>query len=328
MDKKNLILLGIGIVALSVISFAVGVVVTNNPAPKLENGKELVAKINGLDVTAEDFYASMKSGNGLKLLIDEINSFIADKEVPTTAEIVAYADSQIAYYKNQVESQGGSWTKQIYDAGYASEAEVKEYFIAEKKLSTVAENYFRSKITDKQVEEYYNAELFGKITAKHILITPDITSTSTAAEKTAAEAKALETAKEVITKLKNGEKWSDLVTKYSEDTGTKSKDGELSFTKSEVVEEFWNGSVALENGKYTVTPVKSSYGYHVILKVSQETRPTLKDSTETVKKALIAEKMSDTTAVSAAWIEVRKNYKLELFDKDLEKLYKDTVLSN
>lgn len=328
MDKKNLILLGIGTVALSVISFAVGVVVTNNPVPKLENGKELVAKINGLELTAEDFYTAMKTKSGLELVINEINSFIAGKEVSTTSEIVAYADSQVAYYKNQVESQGQNWMQQLYKWNFTSEADMKDYLIIDKKLSTVAENYFGSKITDKQIEEYYNAEIFGKITAKHILITPDVTSTSTAAEKTAAETKALETAKEVITKLKNGEKWSDLVTKYSEDTGTKSKDGELSFTKADVVEEFWNGSVALENGKYTVTPVKSAYGYHVILRVSQEARPTLKDSTETAKKALIAEKMSDTTVVSKAWIEIRKNYKLELFDKDLEKLYKDTVLSN
>lgn len=328
MDKKNLILLGIGTVALSVISFAVGVVVTNNPVPKLENGKELVAKITGLDLSAEDFYAAMKTKSGLELVLNEINSFIADKEVKTSDEIISYANSQVAYYKNSIESQGGNWTQQLYTWGFASEADMKEYFIGDKKVSTVAENYFASKLTDKQIEEYYNDEIFGKITAKHILITPDVTSTSTTAEKTAAEAKALETAKEVITKLKNGEKWSDLVSKYSEDTGTKSKDGELSFTKADVVEEFFDAAFALENGKYTVTPVKSTYGYHIILKVSQEKRPTLKDATETVKDALVAKDMSDTNAVAKAWIEIRKNYKLEIFDKDLEKLYKDTVLSN
>jgi foldase protein PrsA len=328
MDKKNLILLGIGTVALSVISFAVGVVVTNNPVPKLENGKDLVAKIKGLELTAEEFYEAMKTKSGLDLVLNEVNSFIADEEVETTDEIIKYANGQIEYYKNSIATQGGNWTQQLYTWGFASEAEMREYFIGDKKISTVAENYFGNKITDKQIEEYYNEEIFGEITAKHILITPDSTSTSTTAEKAEAEAKALETAREVITKLKNGEKWADLVTEYSEDTGTKSKEGELSFTKTEVVEEFWDASLALENGKYTVTPVKSTYGYHIILKVSQEARPTLKDSTDTIKKALIAKEMSDTTAVSKAWIEVRKSYDLELFDATLEKLYKDTVLSN
>jgi peptidyl-prolyl cis-trans isomerase C len=71
-------------------------------------------------------------------------------------------------------------------------------------------------------------------------------------------------AKAVIEKLKKGAKIADL-TKDSLDTGSKDKGGELDWSSaSQYVPPFAEALRKLEKGKYTTTPVKSDFGYHVI----------------------------------------------------------------
>lgn len=75
-----------------------------------------------------------------------------------------------------------------------------------------------------------------------------------------------DTAKEIIAKLDKGEDFADLAAEYSTDSATKDNGGELGyFTADQMVTEFSDAAFALEVGKYTTEPVKTSYGYHVIL---------------------------------------------------------------
>jgi foldase protein PrsA len=326
MKNKNYILLGIGTLSLAIISFGLGVAMTNKPMPKLEDGKSLVAEIDGKKYTAEELYDELKANRGTTVLIGVIDKYIADKEVETTTTMRLSAKNQVEQLRDQYVSNGTDWTTQLSEWGFQNEAELEEYFIQESKSEEIVNNYYEELITDKQISDYYKDTTSGEITAKHILITPDVTSESTAAEKTAAEAKALETAKEVIKKYKDGEEWNDLVQEYSEDTGTKSSNGELTFTKSEVVPEFWAASDALENDKYTLEPVKSQFGYHIILKVSEGAKPSLEDAKEDIVKALVAIEVAKENAGMKAWAQIRKNYKLVIYDEDIKELY-DSVLA-
>jgi peptidyl-prolyl cis-trans isomerase C len=71
-------------------------------------------------------------------------------------------------------------------------------------------------------------------------------------------------AKDIIAKLDKGDKFEDLA-KASKDTGSAAKGGELDWAApGTYVKEFSDAMVKLEKGKYTATPVKSQYGYHVI----------------------------------------------------------------
>jgi peptidyl-prolyl cis-trans isomerase C len=71
-------------------------------------------------------------------------------------------------------------------------------------------------------------------------------------------------AKAIITKLKAGTKFEDLA-KESEDTGSKEKGGDLGWSnKASYVKPFSDAMTGLEKGKFTETPVKSDYGWHII----------------------------------------------------------------
>jgi len=94
--------------------------------------------------------------------------------------------------------------------------------------------------------------------ARHILIKAD--NDATQEEKNEAEKKA----NEIIEKLKNGEDFAALAKEYSEDPGSKDNGGEYLFGKGKMVEEFEKAAFGLEPGKFTETPVKTSYGYHII----------------------------------------------------------------
>lgn len=71
-------------------------------------------------------------------------------------------------------------------------------------------------------------------------------------------------AKDVIAALNKGERIEDLA-KNSQDPGSKDRGGDLGWSApSSYVKPFADALVKLEKGKYTVEPVKSDFGYHVI----------------------------------------------------------------
>jgi len=72
-------------------------------------------------------------------------------------------------------------------------------------------------------------------------------------------------AKDIIAKLKKGEKFEDLA-KQSKDPGSKDRGGDLGWAApSSYVKPFSEAMMKLERGKYTETPVKTDFGFHVIL---------------------------------------------------------------
>jgi len=71
-------------------------------------------------------------------------------------------------------------------------------------------------------------------------------------------------AKAIIAKLDKGEKFEDLA-KGTKDAGSAANGGELDWAPAGAyVKEFSDAMVKLDKGKYTPTPVKSQFGYHVI----------------------------------------------------------------
>lgn len=73
-----------------------------------------------------------------------------------------------------------------------------------------------------------------------------------------------EEAKDIIAKLKKGEKFEKLAEK-SKDPGSKANGGDLGWAPpANYVPSFSEAMVKLQKGKYTTEPVKSQFGYHVI----------------------------------------------------------------
>ncbi len=93
-------------------------------------------------------------------------------------------------------------------------------------------------------------------------------------------------AKDIIAKLKKNPKaFESLAKEKSNDPGSKAKGGDLGwFDPQGMVPEFSAALAKLAKGKFTEEPVKSQFGYHVIL--LEDSRPKLVPPLEQVKSAL------------------------------------------
>jgi peptidyl-prolyl cis-trans isomerase C len=108
----------------------------------------------------------------------------------------------------------------------------------------------KHKITDEQLHAEYDRQksMAGEkeYKAHHILVDTE------------------DQAKAIIAKLDKGEKFEDLA-KGTKDAGSAANGGDLDWAPpGAYVKEFSEAMVKLDKGKYTETPVKSQFGYHVI----------------------------------------------------------------
>lgn len=298
--------------------------------PKLENGEEVVAEIDGKSFTVDELYDDLKTSYGTTLLVNMIDNYIANKEIETDDSAREYAKNELETLKQQYELYQMDFEAAMKQAGYETEDQLLDEIILQYKKDKVVEKYAEEQITDEEVENYYNENIFGEITAKHILIKPETTSTMSDEEKKSKEDEALNKAKDLINKLNEGEDFDTLAKENSDDTGSASEGGLIKdFTKTgenSVVAEFWDAAYNLKDGEYTSEPVKSSYGYHIILKVSQNERPSLEDTKDDILSTLAQNALqNDTNLSSKYWAKIREKYNLNIIDSDMKKVYDNTI---
>jgi peptidyl-prolyl cis-trans isomerase C len=124
-----------------------------------------------------------------------------------------------------------------------------------------------------------------------------------------------EAAKDVIKKLKKGEKFADLAKKVSKDPGSKGNGGDLGwFNPQQMVPPFSNAVVSLKNGELTQTPVQTQFGWHVILREDSRDQPP--PAFDAVKDQLRS--MMQTQRLQQHIGELKAKAKIEQFEKPAE----------
>ena len=72
-------------------------------------------------------------------------------------------------------------------------------------------------------------------------------------------------AKSLIAELKKGAKFDELATKNSKDPGTAQRGGDLDWNvPGQYDRQFSDAMIKLEKGRYTETPVRTRFGFHII----------------------------------------------------------------
>lgn len=302
--------------------------------PKLKNGDEAVVTMKDGDISVEKLYSEMKEKYALDMLITKIDTAILNNVYKTDDEEKNYIDKQLEtikyYYETYYKSQYKSFQEYLTQNGVESEDELKENIRLTYKRNKAVKDYVKSIITDKEIEKYYDEEIFGDISASHILIKPEYDKNASDEEKKEAEKKALKEAKEVIAKLKKGEDFAKLAKEYSDDSSNSKSGGKLAdFNHGQMVEAFEDAAKELKVGSYTTTPVKTEFGYHIILKTAQKDKPALKEVKDDIISDLTDEKLKDDSTLEVtALVELRKKHKVEIQDKDIKKLYEAYVEKN
>lgn len=299
--------------------------------PVLSNGEEAVITLDDGAISVDDLYQEMKNKYALSVLIDMMDEKILNEKYPETEEEVSYIDGMVdqvqMYYDYYYNTQYSSFEMFVQSQyGVSSTEELREIFALDYKRNQAIEDYAKSIVSESEINKYYEDETVGNIEASHILITVDYEEGATEEEKTQADEKAKETAKEIIAKLNNGEDFATLAKEYSKD-GSASNGGALGeFNRDDVVDEFFEAALALNVGEYSKEPVKSEFGYHIILKTNQKEKPTLESVKDEIIEILAEEKLNDDDTLSyKALIELRKDNGLTIEDKDLEKQYENYV---
>ena len=311
-------------------TFAVLLLLTGcKQIPKLENGQEAVVSLNnGKSISTEDLYEELKEKYALNTLLTMVDTKILDEKYETDSDAKDYAKTNVEtselYYTNYYNSMYSTYESFISDNyGVTTKDELTDYFILRYKRNLAIKDYAKSLVTEDEIKDYYEDELIGDMEASHILITANY---QTDDEKEAAEAEALKTAKEVIAKLDAGEDFAKLAKEYSKD-GSAENGGALGrFGHGDMDEDFEAAAYKLEVGKYTKEPVKTKYGYHIILKTKEYDKPELDSVKDEIIETLATRKLTeDSTLQVTALDELRTDNGMVIEDSTLETQYNNYI---
>ena len=304
--------------------------------PKLKNGEEAVVTFkNGDKISADDLYNELKKNYALDATISLIDTKILEKEFKDDIEDAeTYAKETI---KSMEKAYGGKdkLLAQIqYYTGFATIEAYQNFIYINFLQNKAAEAYAKSLVTDKQIQKYYDETYIGDISINHILITPSIKSGASEEETKKAEESAKKKAEEVITKLNEAKKagkdikeeFKTLAKEYSDDDATKKKGGELRYINlnnlNSNYDELVNAANKLKDGEYSTKVITTELGYHIILRVNQKDKGTIKDAKKTIVNILSQDTLqNDNNITTKAMKHYREEYGVNIIDSDISSQY-------
>ena len=304
--------------------------------PTLSNGDEAVVTFkDGEMISANEFYEEIKNSYGLDALINMIDKYVFEKEFPDeikNAEAYGKAsvDQLISYTGSEEDAL--TYVQQYY--GYQTLDAYQNFAYIGYLQSIAIEQYVKDNITDEELEEYYENDVYPDMTISHILITPDVTDDMSDEEQEEAENAAKETIESIIGELNdakdNGEEieevFARLAKEYSEDDDTKDDGGNLGEINigdlDSNYDELIKAASDLEDGEYSTEVITTELGYHVILKTKTGEKASYDDSVDSMKDAIAQEKLSDDQSLMVDAVRYYRDlYELDIIDSEMDSQY-------
>ena len=303
--------------------------------PTLSNGDEAVVTFKDGDmISANDFYEEIKNSFGLDTLLNMIDKYIFEAEFPDEMENgEAYAEAAIDQLRTNYETEE-ELLQALQYYGYQT-VEAYQNFVYISYMQNVAiEAYVRNNITEEELQDYYDNDVYPDMTISHILITPDVTDDMSDEEKEEAENTAKEEIENIIDELNeakdNGEDiestFAKLAKEYSEDDDTKDDGGNLGEINigslDSNYDELIKAANSLKDGEYSTEVITTELGYHVILKTATGEKASYDDSVDSMKDAITEDKLnSDQSLMVDAIRYYRDLYELDIVDSELDNQY-------
>ena len=305
------------------ITILVVIIIWPDRIATLKDGTEPVVKVDGKTYTANDLYDQMKEHYSVSQLLDAIDSDILTKIYPEDDEMKEEVESNADYYINMYQQYYKYTEEQFLSAnGFSSYDSYLEYLKLDYRRKKYQDDYVEENLTDKEIQKYYDENVYGDINCQHILIetssSEDDSSDEDSEKLSDDDAKKL--AEEIIDKLNDGTSWEDIQKDYKdkitfEDLGYQSWDSDLEDAFKDALRD-------MDDKSYSKEPVKTSYGYHVIYRIDQKKAPSLKKTKDTIVKNLVSDKESeDSNLLYKALISLREEKNIDFSDTDMKAKY-------
>lgn len=313
--KKKLILMII----------TIGLLTGCGKIPKLSNGEEAIVKFDdGTMYSVDEIWNEVKDNYALSVLLTKIDEKILLEEYKDKKEdLDKYLSNYETYLKSNYVDENGKFDEQAMNDALASRGYSSiDILLDQQKVTYLTDlavkDYAKGKITDKEINDYYKNEAVGDIHCEHILVKPNGTDN---ASNTEAKEKAEKILNDIKEDIKKGTSATEAFEKYKDNSEVTFQDLDY-FNKGDMVEEFEKVAFALKKGGYTDSPVKTTYGYHLIIKLDEKEKESLDNLKDSIKESL-AEKLieDDTTTEVNAMVELRKKYGTNFQDSKLEEQY-------
>ena len=195
---------------------------------KLTNGENAIVTFKEGGISSDELFSKLKDKYGADELVNLIDKFLLDKKYEKTTEETNYVNQTLKSLKDAAKEANvdlATYISAYY--GMKDEDELKDYLALNFKRNKWVSEYAKETVTEKQIKEYYESKVYGDIEASQILITIDADSDASDEEKTKAENKAQDTARNIIKELKDGKDFAELAKKYSKDQTSASNGGSL-----------------------------------------------------------------------------------------------------
>ncbi len=260
-----------------------------------ETSRTIVARyeVNGetKEVSADDIYDILKIRYGISSVLNKINrmSLNTVTEIQLSEQKIVELEQQLnaikTQYQNQYASYGITWTQYL---NYAYSVNTEEELFDLIKSNQLIINYvnLENPVEDTDILNRYNDLVeneWNEIKASHILIQCDDSVMGACEEAYMKVVNIISTLIDTEeSEVKN--KFAELAQEWGED-GTANNGGDLGFFKSgDLVKPFEDAVVELNIGEYTKEPVKTKFGYHVILKTDEKPFATKPDGYDSMSE--------------------------------------------
>lgn len=259
---------------------------------------EVVAAVNGQNISKEELYQAMEKQVGKQSLDNLItaklieqqaikaNVTVSDKDISDEVEKILKSFPS----EEQFNSMLAQYNMTLVDLKDQLKTQLQIKKIFDPKI----------KITDEEMKKYFtdNKDKYSvpeQVRASHILVNTK------------------EEADQILGELKNGADFTKLAKAKSQDPGSKDQGGDLGFfPRGKMAPEFEQAAFALNKGELSGV-VKTQFGYHIIKVVDKKPAvvPTFAEKKEEVRDQLLNDKLKEQVP---EWLDkIKQAAKIENF---------------
>ena len=281
-------------------------------------GNSKIAKIKGKSIKEKEIFNDMKNFYALSFILEKADMTVLDSLYTLNEEQIQEINDNADYYIKTYETYYGYTEEEfLQENGFSSIEEFKDVL----KLNYLRDLYYidylaDNKISEDEINNYYENNIFGAINSKHILvkISEDVS-----------ESEALKKANNIIKELNDGATFDEVAEKYKDEVIYE----ELGYQgyDSDIEESYMTALKELNDESYVAEPVKTSYGYHIIYRIAQQEKPQLEEIKGDIVK-ILAEELEDEEnqkLYNQALLELRDKYNFKICDDEINDVYQKYV---